>query len=403
MTRRRVAFVVASTLVAGVLAAPPRAAAAGATVTVRNTAEFRAAAGSAKPGTRIELASGTYDGGTHLQGLRGTEKAPIVIAAADPAKPPLFQGGANGIQLSDPEHVELRDLAFAGQTGNGLNIDDGGTPETPAHHVVLRGLTVRDVGPDGNHDGIKLSGLTDFRVEDCTVERWGRGGSGIDMVGCRKGTIEGCTFRHTPDLASASGVQAKGATRDVVIRRNRFENAGGRAVNAGGSTGLAYFRPPLDRWTEPKFEAKDLTIEGNTFVGGQTPVAFVGVDGAVFRFNTVHVPGRWALRILQENREPGFVPCRNVVFTDNLIAFRSDRWSEGGANRGDATEPATFRFERNFWWCTDAPGRTRELVRMPTEDKDATYGKDPKFRDAEKGDLSLREGSPAARHGATSL
>jgi hypothetical protein len=109
------------------------------------------------------------------------------------------------------------------------------------------------------------------------------------------------------------------------------------------------------------------------------------------------------MRILQENRAEGFVPCRGVSFTDNLVVFRSDRWSEGGANRGDATEPESFRFERNFWFCNDAPGRTRDLVRMPTEEKDATYGKDPRFRDAEKGDFALKDGSPAAKHGATAL
>jgi hypothetical protein len=358
---------------------------------------------AARPGTRIEVAPGTYDGGLHFTGVRGTEKEPVVIAAADPAKPPVFRGGGNAIQLTDPEHIVLEGLVVEGQTGNGLNLDDGGTPGTPAHHVTLRRITVRDVGPSGNCDGIKLSGLADFRVEDCTVERWGTGGSAIDMVGCRRGTIEGCTFRHAPDLPGVSGVQAKGATTEVTIRRNRFENAGSRAVNAGGSTGLEFFRPPLAEWKGPRWEAKDLRIEGNTFVGAQAPVAFVGVDGAVFRFNTVVLPGRWALRVLQENRAEGFVPARRGEFTDNVVVFRSDRWSEGGANVGGGTEPATFRFERNFWFCEDAPGRTRDLVRLPAAEKDGTYGKDPRFRDAAKGDYRLAPGSPAAKCGADAL
>jgi Right handed beta helix region len=275
--------------------------------------------------------------------------------------------------------------------------------------LVLLRLRVSDVGPRGNRDGIKLSGVEDFRVEGCTVERWGDGGSAIDMVGCRKGTIEGCTFRRPADepgsqgAGGSNGVQAKGASRDVVIRRNRFENAGGRAVNVGGSTGLDYFRPPLAEWKGERWESKDIRVEGNTILGSQAPVAFVGADGGVFRFNTVHLPGRWALRILQENRAEGFVPSRGGEFTDNLVVFRSGAWSEGGVNVGPGTEPATFRFARNFWFCEDAPGRTRDLVRLPAEEKDGVHGKDPRLRDAAAGDCRPAKGSPAERHGAEAL
>jgi hypothetical protein len=366
----------------------------------RSLAELRSALATARPGARLRVAAGTYEGGIHVEGLRGTEAAPIVLEAADPANPPLFRGGGTGLHLTDPEHVLVRDLSFAGQTGNGVNVDDGGTPATPAHHVVLRGLEVRDVGPEGNCDGIKLSGVNDFRVEASTVERWGTGGSAVDMVGCRRGTIERCTFRHRPEATGASGVQAKGGSRDVGVLRNRFEHAGGRAVNVGGSTGLEYFRPPLAEWKEPAFEAKDVRVEGNTFLGGQAAAAFVGVDGAVFRFNTVHHPGRWALRVLQETRDSRFVPSRRGVVSDNLFAFRSDRWASGGVNVGPDTDVMSFRFERNVWFCADDPARTKELVRLPVAEVDGTYGKDPLFVDEEAGDLRLRPGSPAAKHGA---
>jgi len=115
------------------------------------------------------------------------------------------------------------------------------------------------------------------------------------------------------------------------------------------------------------------------------------------------LPNWWLARILQENRAEGFVPSRRGEIADNLIVFRSDRWSEGGVNRGDGTEPATFVFARNFWFCADAPGRTRELLRLPDEEKDGVHGKDPAFVDAEKLDLRLRSGSPAKGVGAEAL
>lgn len=372
-------------------------------VTVRTLAEFRSATAAARPGSRIRVAPGTYDGGSHLSELKGEKDRPIVIEALDPKSPPLFRGGANGLQLTDPSWVELRHLSFSGQTGNGLNIDDGGTMETPAHDLVLDGIIVSDVGPDGNRDGIKLSGLVDFRVRDTTVERWGRGGSAIDMVGCLRGTIETCTFRHAKEASDASGVQAKGGSREVTIRRCRFEHAGGRAVNVGGSTGLAYFRPPLAAWRGARFESKDIVVEGCTIVGSTTPVAFVGCDGATFRFNLVYCPGRWGLRILQETKEDGFVPCRGGVVSDNLFVFRSDSWASGGANVGPGTDAASFRFERNAWYCLDAPARTKSLVSLPVAEVGGVHGKDPGLVDADERDPRQRPGGPSGKVGPLAL
>jgi len=79
-------------------------------------------------------------------------------------------------------------------------------------------------------------------------------------------------------------------------------------------------------------------------------VAFVGVDGAEVRFNTIYRPERWAFRILQETTAAGFVACRNGRFTDNIVAFHSSQWSSGGVNIGPNTAPGTFQFARN-WWC----------------------------------------------------
>jgi hypothetical protein len=365
--------------------------------------ELRRAAGAAAPGTRIRVAPGVYEGGVHLEALRGTEGKPIVVEAEDVARAPVFRGGGTGLHLSRCSHVEVRGLEFEGQTGNGLNVDDGGRLEEPSEHVTLSGLVVRDVGPRGNCDGIKLSGLRAFRVEKCVVERWGDGGSAIDMVGCRDGVVAECRFRRDAGPSSASGVQAKGGSRDVVVRRCRFENAGARAVNAGGSTGLDYFRPPLAKWQGPRWEAKDLVVEGCTFVGSEAAVAFVGVDGATFRFNTVVRPGRWAFRVLQETRVEGFVPSRGGVVADNLIVFRSDAWSEGGVNRGGGTDVASFRFERNAWCCEDRPERTKDLVRLPTEERDGIYGVEPAFLDLERGEAKSPAKRPLDRVGAHAL
>jgi hypothetical protein len=196
-------------------------------VPVRDAAEFRAAVASAKPGTRILLATGSYGGGYFFANLRGEPQNPIVIAAADAAKPPVFNERGVGIHLSKPAYVELQNLVFENITGNGLNIDDAGGNDGATHHVVLLGLQIRDIGGHQNADGIKLSGVDDFRVADCTIERWGtKGGSGIDMVGCHRGVIEKSVFRHT-DPPESNGVQCKGASSDIMIRRNTLKTRAG--------------------------------------------------------------------------------------------------------------------------------------------------------------------------------
>ena len=367
-------------------------------VSVRNVAELQAALMSAKPGARIEIAPGEYAGGLFFTDLRGESGKPIVIAGADPANPPRFTGGASGLQLSNPFHVELHDLHFTGATGNGVSIDDGGRYVATPRGIVLRRLRVSDVGPRGNHDAIKLSGLLGFRVEECTLENWGTGsGSGIDLVGCHQGVLRGNTLRHSANAQSTggSGIQAKGGSRDLTIRGNRFEHAGERALNLGGSTGLQYFRPPLDQWPgAERWEAAGLIVEGNTFLGSMSPICFVGIDGATVRFNTIVDPGRWALRILQETREPGFVPSRRGKFTDNIIVFRSDAWAGGGVNIGGGTAPETFEFARNVWFCRDRPDRSKPS--LPSPEQDGLYGTDPQLRD----DLHLAPTSPARGRGA---
>ena len=80
--------------------------------------------------------------------------------------------------------MTIADLVFRNQIDNGLNLDDGGSFDTPATNITLRNLTVRDIVSAGNHDGIKLSGVNDFLIENVEVLNWGTGGSAVDMVGC---------------------------------------------------------------------------------------------------------------------------------------------------------------------------------------------------------------------------
>ena len=356
---------------------------------VAGDAELRAASADLRAGDLLLLAPGNYRGGLSLSDLHGTAAEPIVIAGADPEHPPTFVGGNEALHLTRPRHVVVRDLVVRGQPGNGINVDDGGPGKGAASHVRVLRVRFEGVGPRGNHDALKLSGLTDFEVSECEFLGWG--GSAIDLVGCQRGVISGCTLRGQPECSQHSGIQAKGGTAQVVIRGCRFEGAGERAVNLGGSTGLEWFRPQ-----DAPYEAKDLTVEGCRFRDSQAFVAFVGVDGALVRRNTFYRPRRWVLRILQESQGERFVPCRGGVFEDNLIVFRRAELHRF-VNVGEHTAAESFVFRRNAWFASDGAAPADHRPQLPTPEADGTYGVRPGL-DPES--LELAPQSPLHGRGA---
>jgi hypothetical protein len=118
---------------------------------VTNTSQFETPLDAATEGDEIHLQPGVYSGGHYRANLSG-----VTIRSANPANQAIIDGGSNGIQLSDATNVTISDLVFRNQVDNGLNIDDGGTYNTPASGITLRNLTVRDIVTAGNHETLTL-------------------------------------------------------------------------------------------------------------------------------------------------------------------------------------------------------------------------------------------------------
>lgn len=332
-------------------------------ILIRDAASLRAALPKLTPGAVLRIAPGDYPGGYSVTGV-----ANLTVEAADPARPPHFKGGSSAWHFSGCSDLTLRHLRVSGQRHNGLNLDDGGQGRRPMNRVTLEHLHVTDVGPIGNFDGIKCSGLQDLTIRDCTVEGWG--GEAIDMVGCHRAVVSGCRFAGKPGYSQAVGVQCKGGSADVTIENCRFDDAGQRPINAGGSTGMPFFRP-----LGAKYEARRVIIRNNRIAGSPCAAAFTGVDGAEFTGNTVLFPTKWVFRILQETTAAGFVPSRNVVIADNAIVYRRSQVPTA-VNIGPHTAPETFRFARNRWFAADRPDRSKP--ELPTEEIGGVYGVDPR-------------------------
>jgi len=332
-------------------------------IVVRDERELQSALVSLKNGTTLKIASGDYRGGRSVQGVDR-----LTIEALDPQHPPHFKGGSSAWHFSRCSNLTLRHLKVSGQQNNGINLDDGGDLQQPVNGVTVEHMEISDIGPRGNHDGIKASGLRRLTIRNCTISGWG--GQGIDLVGCHQSLISGCRFIGKDGFSASAGVQLKGGTSEVTVEKCDFRNAGERPLNIGGSTGLPYFRP-----RGANYEAKQIIVRDNTIEGGLCAAAFVDVDGAEFTGNSIAFPRKWIFRILQETTLDGFVPCRNVVVKDNRIVFRRSE-VQTEINIGSGTDPGTFRFESNHWFAEDRPQSS--TPRLPTSEIGGHHGRDPR-------------------------
>jgi len=347
----------------------------------------------ATPGTRILVHSGTYPGRITLTGLRGEPGSPIALVAQGEVI--LDAAGASIVMSgSDLRYVVIEGFTLRGAAVHGINFDDGGSYDTPAEHIVLRGLTIAGAGSGGNNDCIKLSGVDHFFVLDSEV--WGcNQGEIVDMVGCHNGYIAGNYFHDT----AVNGVQAKGGSADILIHANIFAGIPGRAVNAGGSTGLAFFRP-----LDAPYEAARIHVIGNLFLrnGAQSgaSIAYVGCDACVFAHNTIVEPKTWVARILQENKHPRLVPSRDGQFINNIIVMRQADL-RAVLNVGPNTEAGTFLFGSNLWYALDlGPDWSGPVLQggVPRE-TGSIVQQAPGFIDPEDGDYRIPLSSPARRAG----
>lgn len=345
-----------------------------------------AAVNAVMPGDTILVHAGSYSGGLYFADLQGNANKWITIRNA-PGETVIFEGGSNAIQLTDPVYLHVRGLVFQHQTGNGVNVDDGGTYDTPAQHVIFEDCIFRDMSASGNNDLLKLSGLDHFEIRNCTFQNGAAGGSGIDMVGCHHGLIEG---NHFENLGSNS-IQCKGGSEWVRMEGNFFRDGGQRTLNLGGSTGLQFFRPDTAH-----FEAANLQVYANIIIGSWAPVAYVGAVQVEVANNTIYQPENWVIRILQETVDPDrFLECGDNSFVNNIVWLGDNLSTE--VNTGPNTAPETFLFSNNLWFNADNanwPGPN-----LPVAEANTILNADPLFADADNVDFSIPANSPAAGAG----
>jgi hypothetical protein len=343
---------------------------------------LQAAASHAQPGDTLLLFPHNWAGGIFIDNLQGAPGAWITIRGAG-SEPVTITGGTNAMQLSNPAYLQIENIRVREQTGNGLNLDDGGDYNTPARHIQIRHCIFEDIAVNGNNDLLKMSGVDSFVIEHCVFSNGAAGGSGIDMVGCHWGEIR---RNHFENLGSNS-VQAKGGTRYIAIHANTFIHGGQRTLNLGGSTSPAFFRPP-----GADYEAADLDVYANTITGSWAAIAYVGSQRVRVWNNTLFLPQNWVIRILQESADTSFYQAvSHGEFVNNLVVISSSLST--AANVGPNTNAASFRFAHNLWYHMDQPQWPGPF--LPAAQTASLIQVDPLLADPQEGDFTLLSGSPA--------
>ncbi|NOT38013.1 MAG: T9SS type A sorting domain-containing protein [Saprospiraceae bacterium] len=348
-------------------------------------ANMRAACLVALPGDTIVVHAGTYPGGEFIENLKGTAKARITIRGIN-ASSVIYNGGSEALHFIEAEYVTLQNITVTRQTGNGINIDDGGTYITPTKHLLLENIIFKDMNATGNNDMLKLSGLDSFEIRRCTFMNGSAGGSGIDMVGCHFGIIHHNTFISQ----GSNSIQAKGGSSQITIIANKFTNGGSRVLNLGGSTGTAFFRP-----LGANYEAKDLFVYSNFFEGSDAPIGYVGSRNVIVSNNTFYNPTKWIFRILQESTDTSFyLSSANNTFSNNIIYAGSINPT---VNIGPNTSPTSFKIFNNLWYSVlTASWRGPTL---PVVETGAVYSVDPMIVNLSAGNINLSRNSPAIGKG----
>ncbi|MFD7715401.1 polysaccharide lyase 6 family protein [Streptomyces sp. NPDC059814] len=257
-------------LAAAPVGGAPAASAATAPAAVRTPAELQAAIDRARPGDRIVVADGTYtvppDSPLTIRNKRGTERAPVTIAARTPGG--VVLEGEHSFVLEASSHITLSGFSF-------------------------RQSSTLDIPPDCSH--IRLT-RNDFQLADIEGLHW-------VMVRADDSTVDHNHFHGKSTLGIYLGIEGAGTdemAQRVHVYRNHFSDHTFAGSNGG---------EPIRLGVSPRaLSGAHAVVEYNLFerADGDPEAISVKSSDNTIRYNTIRNSlGGIVLRHGNRNRVEG--------------------------------------------------------------------------------------------------
>ena len=239
-----------------------------------------------------------------------------------------------------------------------------------ASHVTVAGNVFYN--QSGTDEHVDVNSVTDVVIQDNVFFN--------DFAG--SGRANGNDTSHYIVVKDSNGADDTNlGSERITIRRNVF-------LNWEGSDGSYFVLVGEDG--NPFFEARDVTIESNLFLGNAANVqrAAFGVKGArdvTFRNNTVSgdLPAlAYALRL---NREGANLANANVVVANNVWSDPTGTMGADGRGSGNdfsdtpPADTASFLLWSNVYWNGGAPVPSSDAELVNPEDDAARTVADPRL------------------------
>ena len=319
------------------------------TISVASLEALNQAIVDSKPGDRIELASGYYEGQIYASAIAGAPNGIIEIVGADPSNPPIIRA------LESHESP-----IFC--TGDWFRFSDF---KVISHHVGVSveyslsfELSDIDVTFESLNEnpkvatGIQIKAADDFQVRQCEIEL-SHFGYGIHLRESKHGVVADCRLIDKDPLAhpdhNSIGIGMNESTSRVIARNCEIRGFDHGIQFGGMEVG--------QNATDHPFPGYQNVAENNYIENVDAGLAFYACGFCVARNNTVIKPRTYVIRLLYSY---DLVKPKKNLATKNIFDYR-----HATLDNCDSLVNPELSYGQNYWFSLPPQKKHPQICNVP--------------------------------------